>query len=90
MYARSGSVTRAASACAAAISSAACFSSAGSIGALMLGPSATATPQRHMAQPGSSFAPWRKELIASSWLKPYISLSPWSKYACAAGVAVTG
>jgi hypothetical protein len=45
----------------------------------MWGPLATAMPQYAIAQPGSSSAARRNERIASSWLKPYMKTSPWSK-----------
>ena len=43
---------------------------AGSIGALMWGPRASAMPQWHMAQPGSWRTASSNERTASKWLKP--------------------
>jgi hypothetical protein len=60
----------------------------GGIGRLILGPSATDMPHQHMAQLGSSLAASRNERIASAWLKPNSSLTPWSKSFCASGIFV--
>ena len=46
---------------------------------LMFGPSAKASPQKHMAQLGSSSCAARKLRAASAWLKPQTSRMPWSK-----------
>jgi hypothetical protein len=51
---------------------------AGSIGALMLGPSTRASPQKQMAQEGSISWARRKLLAASAWLKPKVSIIAWS------------
>ncbi len=53
--------------------------SASSIASLMFGPITKASPQKHMAQPGSSCRPARKDRRASAWLKPQASRRPWSK-----------
>jgi hypothetical protein len=45
----------------------------GSIGTLMLGPSAHASPQKHIAHWGSSRCALRNARSASSWLKPHAS-----------------
>ena len=51
----------------------------GIIGALMLGPSTSASPQKHMAQPGSSYCAAWNARCASAWLKPKASRMPWLK-----------
>jgi len=55
-------------ACFRAASAGTCAS--GIIGTLMLGPSTSASPQKHSAHFGSSFCAMRKARRASAWLKP--------------------
>ena len=43
---------------------------AGAMGALMFGPSTSASPHQHIAQDGSSSRAARKARRASAWLKP--------------------
>ena len=68
--ARSGGVTLAESRCARAIAFSASTLASGVSGALMLGPWASASPQKHIAHSGSSRCASRNEAIAAAWLKP--------------------
>src|SRR5262245_33357575 len=83
MYACSFGDSLAFSDCAVCAASQACGIALASIGWLMFGPYDSAMPHQQMPQVGSSRAASLNERIASWWLKPYISVTPWSKYFCA-------
>ena len=68
--ARSGGVTLVDSSWARATAFKASALASGVIGALMFGPWASASAQKHMAQSGSSRCASRNEAIAAAWLKP--------------------
>src|SRR5262245_15927772 len=91
MSARSRGLTRDAPASARCAASNARRPFSGVIGALRLGPYATASPQYAIAIWGSSRAASRNARIASAWLNAYRSRIPWSKNRCAAATdVVTG
>ena len=60
------------------------------IGVSMFGPKASAIPKAHIAQVESRRSAVRNERIASAWLNAQKKRSPWSKYCCASGEALTG
>ena len=55
---------------------------------LMLGPSASASPQAHSAHEGSRREASRNARTASPKLNPQTSAMPWSKNACAVASAL--
>jgi hypothetical protein len=68
MSSRSRALALGASACARVIAASAAAPAASSIGALMFGPSTSASPQWHIAQSGSRRCAWRNARAASAWL----------------------
>ena len=88
MYARSRGVAVPLSASARCTSDTARASSAGSIGALMFGPSTSAWPQYAIAHAGSRRAASANARPASAWLNPYVRLTPWLMKSCARSIFV--